>query len=212
LIPPKGYLKRLREICDKYRLLLIFDEVITGFGRLGKPFAADYFGVVPDMITIAKGVTSGAVPMGGVIVRSDIHQTLMDAPPNMIELFHGYTYSGHPLASAAANAALDLYREEGLFERAAGMAEYFQDAAHSLKGSPHIVDIRTIAMVAAIELAPIPDKPGARAYEAFVRCFEKGVLVRVSADILALSPPLIAEKSHIDQLFGTLGEVLRTVQ
>jgi beta-alanine--pyruvate transaminase len=211
LIPPKGYLKRLREICDKYGLLLIFDEVITGFGRLGKPFAADYFGVVPDMMTFAKGVTNAAVPMGGVIAKNHIYQSLMDAPPQMIEFFHGYTYSGHPLASAAASAALDLYRDEELFQRAAAISGYFQEAAHALKGLPHVADIRTIGVIAAIELEPIADKPGARVFDAFLRCFEQGVLVRASGDTIALSPPLIVEKPHIDQLFETIAGVLRTL-
>jgi len=211
LIPPVGYLKRLRQICDNYGLLLIFDEVITGFGRLGKSFAAEYFGVTPDMITFAKGCTNAAAPMGGVIAKREIYEAIMNAAPNGIELFHGYTYSGHPLASAAACAALDLYQEEKLFERAASISGYFQDAAHSLRGLPHVVDIRTIGVIAAIELEPIADKPTARAFDAFLRAFEKGVMIRTSGDIIAMSPPLIIEKQHIDQLFGTLGEVLRSL-
>jgi beta-alanine--pyruvate transaminase len=212
LLPPKGYLKRLREICDKYNLLLIFDEVITGFGRVGPhAFAADVFGVVPDMITCAKGVTNAVIPMGAVIAKSHIYDAFMNAPANSIEFFHGYTYSGHPVASAAASATLDLYREEKLFERAAGLSEYFQDAAHSLRGLPHVIDIRSIGFVAGIELQPIADKPGARAFEAFLRCFNKDVLVRTTGDVIALSPPLIAEKKHIDQLFGTIADVLKSL-
>ncbi len=212
LLPPKGYLKRLREICDKYNLLLIFDEVITGFGRVGPhAFAADVFGVVPDMITCAKGVTNATIPMGAVIAKSHIYDAFMNAPANAIEFFHGYTYSGHPMASAAASATMDLYREEQLFERAAGLSEYFQDAAHSLRGLPHVIDIRSIGLVAGIELQSIADKPGARAFEAFLRCFNKDVLVRTTGDVIALSPPLIAEKKHVDQLFGTIADVLKTL-
>jgi beta-alanine--pyruvate transaminase len=210
LIPPKGYLKRLREICDKYDLLLIFDEVITGFGRMGKNFAADYFGVTPDLITFAKGCNNGAVPMGGVIAKHEIYETFMNAPPNTIEFFHGYTYSGHPLATAAACAAIDLYREEKLFARGAEMSGYFAEGAHSLKGLPHVIDIRTIGMIGAIELEPIDGKATARAFDVFLRAFEKGVLIRTTGDIIALSPPLIIERQHIDLLFGTLGELLRT--
>ena len=212
LIPPKGYLQRLREICDKYNLLLIFDEVITGFGRVGgHAFAADVFGVVPDMITCAKGVTNATVPMGAVIAKRGIYEAFMNAPPNAIEFFHGYTYSGHPLASAAASATLDLYREEQIFQRAAGLSEYFQDAAHGLRGLPHVIDIRSIGLVAGIELQPIAEKPGARAFEAFLRCFDKNVLIRTTGDTIAISPPLIAEKKHIDQLFGTIADVLKTL-
>ena len=212
LIPPKGYLQRLREICDKYNLLLIFDEVITGFGRVGPhAFAADVFGVVPDMITCAKGVTNATVPMGAVIAKRGIYEAFMNAPANAIEFFHGYTYSGHPLASAAASATLDLYREEQIFQRAASLSEYFQDAAHSLRGLPHVIDIRSIGLVAGIELQPMTDKPGARAFEAFLRCFDKNVLIRTTGETIALSPPLIAEKKHIDQLFGTIADVLKTL-
>ncbi len=212
LLPPKGYLNRLREICDKHNLLLIFDEVITGFGRVGPhAFAADVFGVAPDMITCAKGVTNATIPMGAVIAKSHIYDAFMNAPANAIEFFHGYTYSGHPVASAAASATMDLYREEQLFERAAGLSEYFQDAAHSLRGLPHVIDIRSIGFVAGIELQPMTDKPGARAFEAFLRCFNKDVLVRTTGDVIALSPPLIADKKHIDQLFGTIADVLKSL-
>ncbi len=209
LVPPKGYLQRLRQICDKYGLLLIFDEVITGFGRLGSAFASDYFNIVPDVITCAKGITNGTVPMGAVIVRQGIYDALMNAPENTIEFYHGYTYSGHPLAAAAAIATLDLYAEEGLFQRAADLADYFADAVHSLRGLPHVIDIRNLGLVAGIELESIPGKPSARAFDCFVRCFEQGVLIRTTGDIIALSPPLIIEKRQIDELIGKLAEVLR---
>jgi beta-alanine--pyruvate transaminase len=209
LIPPKGYLERLRAICDRHGFLLIFDEVITGWGRLGTPFAVDYFGVKPDLVTFAKGVTSGTVPMGGVLVREGIYDAFMNAPANAIEFFHGYTYSGHPLAAAAAVATLRLYRDEGLLTRAASLADYFADAVHGLKDLPNVIDIRNIGLVGAVELAPRAGQPGARAFDAFVRAFEKGILIRVTGDIIALSPPLIVEKSHIDELVGTLADVLR---
>jgi beta-alanine--pyruvate transaminase len=209
LIPPKGYLERLRAICDRHGLLLIFDEVITGFGRLGKPFGADYFGVTPDLITFAKGVTSGVVPMGGVIAKNEVYDAFMQGPEPAIELFHGYTYSGHPLAAAAASAAIDLYREEGLFERAGDIAPYFEQALHSLKGLPNVIDIRNLGLIGVIEVAARPDKAGARAFDAFVDCYANGVLVRPAGDTLALSPPLIVEKHHIDQMVGALGAALK---
>jgi len=210
LVPPKGYLQRLREICDKYGILLIFDEVITGFGRLGAPFATNLFGVVPDLVCLAKGITSGAVPMGAVVVRKGIYETMMAAAPqDTIELFHGYTYSGHPLACAASLATLELYEEEQLFERAAELAPYFENAVHSLRELPHVVDVRNLGLVAGIELEPIPGKPTARAYAAFLRCLEKGVLLRTTGDIIALSPPLIISKQQIDELVGTIADVLR---
>jgi beta-alanine--pyruvate transaminase len=211
LVPPKGYLKRLREICDKHGILLIFDEVITGFGRLGASFATEYFGVKPDMITCAKGLTNGSIPMGAVICRKGIYDAFMDAPDNTIELFHGYTYSGHPVASAAGIATLEIYKEEGLFERARDLSGYWQDAVHSLKGLPNVIDLRNLGLVGAIELEPRPGKPTARAFEAFLNCYEKGVLIRTTGDIIALSPPLIVEKGHIDQIFGTIAEVLKTL-
>jgi beta-alanine--pyruvate transaminase len=211
LIPPQGYLKRLREICDKHGILLIFDEVITGFGRLGASFATDYFGVKPDLFTVAKGITNATVPMGGVFVRGGIYDAFMSAPENTIELFHGYTYSGHPLACAAGLATVDLYRDEGLFERAASLSGYFEDAMHSLKGARHVIDVRNLGIVGGIELEPIPGKPTARAFETFLKCYEKGLLIRTTGDIIALSPPLIVEKSHIDFMAGTLGDVLATV-
>ena len=207
VVPPKGYLERLRAICDKHGLLLIFDEVITGFGRLGKAFAAEYFGVIPDMICFAKGVTNAAVPMGGVIVRRHVYDAFMQGPDG-IELFHGYTYSGHPLAAAAGEATLALYHEEKLFENAARLAPYFEEAAHSMESARNVIDVRNIGLMAAIELAPRPGKPGARGYEALVRCFEAGLLTRVTGDTLACSPPLIVSRAQIDEIFGTIGKVL----
>jgi beta-alanine--pyruvate transaminase len=213
LIPPQGYLERLRAICDKHGLVLIFDEVISGFGRLGSAFAAQKFGVMPDIMTLAKAVNNASVPMGAVAVRRTIHDSVVDAgPANAIEFFHGYTYSGHALAAAAACATLDLYKREGTFERAAAMSPAFEDAAHSLKGTRHVIDVRNLGLVAGVELAPREGKPGARAYEAFLKCYEKGVLVRVTGDILAISPPLIVEPEQIARIFGTVGEVLATVE
>ena len=211
LVPPKGYLERLRESCDKYGILLIFDEVITGFGRLGISFAAERFGIVPDIITVAKGITSGTVPMGAVFVTKDIYDAFMDAPENAVELFHGYTYSGHPVACAAGLATLDVYAEEGLFQRADELSGYWEDAVHSLKGLPHIIDLRNLGLMAGIELEPRPDKPGARAFETFLKCYEDGVLIRTTADIIALSPPLIVEKAQIDQIFDTIGGALKQI-
>jgi beta-alanine--pyruvate transaminase len=208
LVPPKGYLERLREICTRHGILLIFDEVITGFGRLGAAFAADRFGVQPDIVACAKGLTNGAVPMGAVGVRRAIHDAFMNGPEQAIELFHGYTYSGHPLACAAADAAFDVYLGDRLFERAAELAPYWEDAVHGLAGLPHVVDVRTLGLVAGIELEPMPGAPARRAYEVFVDCYERGLLIRTTGDIVALSPPLILEKSHIDRMVGILGEVL----
>ncbi len=209
LVPPKGYLERLRAICDKHGILLIFDEVITGFGRLGAGFAADYFGVVPDLMTVAKGISNGTVPMGAVFARKAIYDAFMKGPETVIELFHGYTYSGHPLACAAALATLDIYKEEGLFERAAELAPYWQDAVHSLKGEPHVVDLRNLGLVAGIELESIPEKPSARGFAAFLAAYEAGVLIRTTGDIIALSPPLIVEKGQIDQIFDVLRGILK---
>ncbi|HYG89616.1 MAG TPA: aspartate aminotransferase family protein [Azospirillum sp.] len=211
LMPPKGYLERLRAICDKHGILLIFDEVITGFGRLGTSFAVERFGVMPDLVTVAKGITNGVVPMGAVFARNHVHDALMIGPEHVIELFHGYTYSGHPLACAAAEATLDTYAEEGLFERARSLEDYWADAIHALKGLPHVVDLRNLGLVGAVELEPRPGEPGKRAYEAFVKAYEKGILVRTTGDIIALSPPLIIEKEQIDELVGTLATVLRGV-
>ena len=212
LVPPVGYLQRLREICDKHGILLIFDEVITGFGRLGKGFATEYFGVEPDLITCAKGLTSGTIPMGAVICRKGIYETFIDAADasgGTIELFHGYTYTGHPVAAAAGLATLEVYKEDGLFDRAAELSGYWENALHSFKDARHVIDIRNIGMIGAIELEPRPGKPTERAYDAFVKCFEKGVLIRVTGDIIALSPPLIIEKAQIDEIFETLRDVLQ---
>jgi beta-alanine--pyruvate transaminase len=211
LIPPQGYLQRLREICDRHGILLIFDEVITGFGRTGKAFAAQTFGVTPDLITCAKALTNAAVPMGGVIVKKEIYDAFMQGPENAIELFHGYTYSGHPLAAAAAVATLDLFKQEALFERVAELAPYWENAAHSLKGLPHIIDIRTVGLIVGIELEPMAGKPTARAFEAFLRAYQKGILIRTTGDTIAMSPPFIIEKREIDQLFGTVSDILKTL-
>jgi beta-alanine--pyruvate transaminase len=211
ILPPQGYLQKLRAICDKHGILLIFDEVITGFGRLGAAFAADYFSVLPDMIICAKGLTNAAVPMGAVIVKQEIHDAFMNAAADgAIELYHGYTYSGHPLASAAMLATMDVYREEQLFKRAADIAPYFEDAAHSLKGLPYVKDVRNLGLVCGIELEGIPGKPTARAFDVFLKCFwEKGVLIRTTGDIIALSPPLIIDKAQIDQLFSAIADALK---
>src|SRR5690606_33817898 len=211
ILPPKGYLKRLREICDKHGILLIFDEVITGFGRLGTPFAADYFGVAPDIITTAKGVSNGVIPMGAVFVKKEIHDAFMNGPEHMIEFFHGYTYSGNPIACAAALGTLDTYKEEGLLTRGAELEGYWADAMHSLKGEPHVIDIRNIGLVGAIELEPIAGAPTKRAFSAFVKAFERGALIRTTGDIIALSPPLIITKGQIDELIDHVREVLRAI-
>jgi len=211
LAPPVGYLQRLRALCDKHDILLIFDEVITGFGRLGAPFAATRFGVQPDLVTMAKGITNGVVPMGAVGVRKHIHDTLMAEADAPIELFHGYTYSGHPLACAAGLATLDTYRDEGLFERAASLEPTFEAAAHSLRDAPHVIDIRNIGLVTGIELEPRPGQPGERGQEVFHACFDRGLLVRVTGDIVALSPALIVEPGQIDEMVSRLREVLATI-
>ena len=212
LIPPKGYLQRLREITRRHGILLIFDEVITAFGRVGGAFGADVFGVEPDMITFAKGVTSGTVPMGGVIVSSAIHDTFMSGPPGAIELFHGYTYSAHPLACAAGIATLQLYKDEKLFERGARMAKALEDSLHGLKGTRHVVDVRNIGLVGAVELAPRAGAPNARGFEAFLGCYDKGVLVRQTGDIIAIAPALIVEDGHIQQVVDTLRGVLEALE
>jgi beta-alanine--pyruvate transaminase len=209
LIPPKGYLQKLREICTKHGILLIFDEVITGFGRLGAPFAAQYYDVKPDMITTAKGLTNGVIPMGAVFVTSEIHDAFMSGPEHMIEFMHGYTYSGNPMACAAALATLDTYKEEGLLTRAAELADYWADGLHSLRDCPNVIDIRNTGLIGAVELEPIAGEPTKRAFTAFLRAYEKGLLIRTTGDIIALSPPLIIEKRHIDELFGKLREILQ---
>ncbi|MCX8505009.1 MAG: aspartate aminotransferase family protein [Alphaproteobacteria bacterium] len=212
LIPPKGYLEKIRAITEKYGILLIFDEVISGFGRVGKGFAAERFGVIPDMMTVAKGITNGIIPMGAVFARNHVHDAFMNGPAGMIELFHGYTYSGHPVACAAALATLDIYRDEKLFDRAIENEKMFGDMVHGLKGLPNIIDLRNIGMVGAIELAPRPDAPGARAYEVFLKCYEKGLLVRYTGDIIALSPPLIMQKPEISKIFEILGDAIKSVK
>ena len=209
LLPPLGYLERLREICSKHGILLVFDEVITGFGRLGAAFGADHFGVQPDIVTCAKGITNGVVPMGAVGVTEAIYDAFMQGPDEAIELFHGYTYSGHPLACAAADAALDVYLDDRLFERAAELAPYWEGAVHALAGLPHVVDLRNLGLIAGIELQPIPGAPTRRAFQVFQACYERGLLVRTTGDIIALSPPLILDKNHIDRIFGILADVLR---
>src|SRR6187431_2381440 len=212
LPPPKGYLQRLRQICDKHGILLVFDEVITGFGRLGAAFAAERYGVIPDMITFAKGVTSGTVPMAGVIVRKGIYDAFMRGPEHVIELFHGYTYSAHPLACAAGLATLDVYRDEELFERAAALEGKWADAALSLKGIPGVLDIRTLGLVAAIDLSSRPDAYGKRAYDSMERAFhEHGLMFRITGDTIALSPPLIITEDQIGEIFDKVGKVIRQV-
>ncbi len=207
LVPPAGYLERLREICSKHGILLIFDEVITGFGRLGKPFGSQRFGVMPDLFTSAKGLTNGTVPMGAVFIKDSIYEAFMQGPAG-IELFHGYTYSGHPVACAAGIGTLDTYAEEGLLTRAASLEKHWEDAAHALKGTRHVIDIRNCGLIAGIELEPRRGAPGARGYEAFVKAFENGVLIRVTGDTIALSPPLIIEKPQIERIFDTVRSVV----
>jgi beta-alanine--pyruvate transaminase len=212
LIPPIGYLERLRAICDAHGILLIFDEVITAFGRIGGATAAGTLGVTPDMITMAKGLTNAAVPMGAVAVRRSVHDTIVEGAADGIELFHGYTYSGHPLAAAAALATLDLYRDEGLFDRATELGRYWEDAMHSLRGKRHVIDVRTIGLVAGIELEPRAGAPTKRGTELFQKCFDAGLLVRATGDTIALSPPLILETAHIDEMAGRIGELIETVE
>jgi len=211
LLPPAGYLERLREICTKHGILLIFDEVITGFGRLGAPFATDYFGVEPDLMTVAKGITNGCVPMGAVLVKPHIHDAFMQGPLGAIEFFHGYTYSGHPLACAAALATLDVYEETGAFANAAALASTFEAELHALADKPHVIDVRNIGLVGGIELAPREGQPGARGMEAFRRAYEAGIMVRFTGDTLAMSPPLIIDRDQIETLCVTLGKVLEGI-
>jgi beta-alanine--pyruvate transaminase len=211
LIPPQGYLQRLREICTRHGILLIFDEVITGFGRVGAAFAAERYGVMPDMITCAKGLTNGVIPMGAVLTTGAIHDAFMTGPEHLIELFHGYTYSGNPVAAAAGLATLETYAEEDLFARTAGLAPYWQEALHSLKGLPHVIDIRNEGLIGAVELEPIAGEPTRRAFRAFLDAYDAGILIRTTGDIIALSPPLIIERAQIDELIGKLGDVLRAL-
>jgi len=209
LPPPKGYLERLRQICDKHGILLIFDEVITGFGRLGAAFAADYFNVIPDLMTVAKGISNATVPMGGVFVRKHIYDGLMNGPENVVELFHGYTYSAHPLACAAASAVLDIYKDEGLFQRAAELSKYWEDGVHSLRGLPGVTDIRNLGLAAGIDMEGRKDAAGARGYDTFVKAFELGLMVRQAADTIAMSPPLIIEKNQIDEIIDIAGQAIK---
>jgi beta-alanine--pyruvate transaminase len=210
LPPPKGYLERLRQICDKHGILLIFDEVITGFGRLGTAFAADKFGVIPDLMTVAKGISNATVPMGGVFVRKTVFDGLMNGPENAIDLFHGYTYSAHPLACAAASAVLDIYRDENLFERSAELSPYWEDGVHSLKGLPNVTDIRNLGLAAGIDLAP-QGPVGTRGYAAFTKAFELGLMVRQSGDAIAMSPPLVIEKAQIDEIIDITAKTIKAV-
>jgi beta-alanine--pyruvate transaminase len=211
ILPPVGYLKRLREICDKHDILLIFDEVITGFGRVGKPFAALAFDVTPDLMTTAKGLTNGAIPMGAVFALRKIYDAFMQGPENAIELFHGYTYSAHPAACAAALTTLDIYAKEGLLTRAATLAPQWEDAVHSLRGVPAVIDVRNYGLIGAVELEPRAGKPGARGFDVFLKCFEHGVMVRQTGDVIAMSPPLIIEPKQIVRIVETLAEVIRGI-
>jgi len=210
LLPPQGYLQRLREICDRHGVLLIFDEVISGFGRTGAAFASTRMEVTPDLMTLAKGLTSGTVPMGAVLARKDIYDTFMTGPDEAIEFFHGYTYSGHPLAAAAGCATLDVYTGEGLFERAAEMEASLEDALHGLRGEPHVIDIRNYGLIGAVELEPIEGRPTARAIDIFRKCYDAGVIIRTTGDIVAFSPPLIIEDSHIEQVVDTVRNAIRS--
>jgi len=211
LLPPKGYLERLRAITKKHGILLIFDEVITGFGRLGTAFGSDYFGVQPDLMSTAKGLTNGVIPMGAVMCTAEIHDAFMSGPEEAIELFHGYTYSGNPMAAAAGLATLDTYRADNLFQRAADLAPYWRDMIHGLRDCPHVIDLRNLGLIGAIELEPIPGAPTKRAFSAFLKAYDEGVLIRTTGDIIALSPPLIIEKSEIDRIGEVLDKVLREI-
>lgn len=211
ILPPKGYLERLRAICDRHGILLIFDEVITAFGRLGSPFAVEHFGVEPDIVTTAKALANGVIPMGAVFVQDKIYDAFMTGPENMVEFFHGYTFSGNPMACAAALATLDTYEEDGLLTRGAELSDYWEDAVHSLKGLPNVIDLRNMGFIAGIELEGIPGEPTKRAFEAFLKAYDMGLLIRTTGDTIALSPPLIIEKSHIDFAFGTIAEILKSL-
>ena len=211
LPPPQGYLQRLRQLCDKHGILLIFDEVITGFGRLGTPFAADFFGVTPDLMTTAKGITNGTIPCGAVFASRKVHDGLMTGPESQIELFHGYTYSAHPVACAAGLATLDIYKDEGLLTRGAKFTEHWRDALHALKGLPNVIDIRNVGLMGAVELAPRKDAPGARGYEVMVDSFNRGLYMRTAGDVLAMSPPLIVERQHIDEMMSILSDSIKRV-
>ena len=211
LLPPKGYLKKIREICTKHEIMLIFDEVICGFGRTGDAFAAKRFDVTPDIITVAKGLTSGTVPMGGVLTRGDIYDTFMTGPESAIEFFHGYTYSGHPLAAAAGCATLDVYAEDDLFNRARSLEDIFADALHSLKDEPYVIDVRNFGLIGAVELTPIEGQPTARAMGIFRDCFDKGLIIRTTGDTVAFSPPLIVKETQIEETVETIRASLRAI-
>jgi beta-alanine--pyruvate transaminase len=211
IVPPVGYLERLREICTKHGILLIFDEVITAFGRLGTPFAADYFKVVPDLTTFAKAVNNATVPLGGVMVKDEIYQAFMNGPAHMIEFFHGYTYSAHPMAVAAAHATLDVFANEKLFDRAGQLAKVLENAVHSLQGEPHVIDVRNLGLAAAVELAPIANQPGMRAIQAFLAGLDEGIMVRFSGDILALAPPFISTDTQVTDMVESLRRALRAI-
>lgn len=211
LLPPQGYLERLRSICDQHGILLIFDEVITGFGRLGAPFAVNYFGVEPDLVTTAKGLANGVIPMGAVFAQDKIYDAFMHGPDNMVEFFHGYTFSGNPMACAAAMGTLDTYEEEGLLTRAAELSDYWQDAVHSLRDLDHVIDLRNLGLIAGIELRPREGAPTARAFDAFLQAYDAGLLIRTTGDTIALSPPLIIEKSQIDFAFETLRKIIQNL-
>ncbi len=212
LIPPKGYLEKIRAICDKHGILLIFDEVITGYGRLGAPFALERFGVTPDIVTTAKGLTNGVIPMGAVFVKKEIYEAFMTGPEHLIEFAHGYTYSGNPLATAAALGTLDTYEEEGLLTRASELEDYWADGLATLKGLPHVIDLRNLGLIGAVELEPIAGQPSKRAFSAFLQAFEEGLLIRTTGDIIALSPPLIITKGQIERLFDILADVLKRIE
>ncbi len=211
LLPPKGYLQRLRKHCDDHGILLIFDEVITGYGRIGAPFGSQYFGVTPDLMVTAKGLTNGIIPMGATFASSEIYNAFMTGPEHLIELFHGYTYSGNPMSCAAALATLDTYEEEGLYTRAAELSDYWEQGLHSLKDHPNVIDVRNLGLIGAIELAPIASEPTKRGFSAFLEAYDKNLLIRTTGDIIALSPPLIISKSEIDFIFETLGSVLKSI-
>ncbi len=212
ILPPKGYLERLREICDKHGILLIFDEVITGFGRLGSPFAVDHFGIEPDIVTTAKAIANGVIPMGAVFVQDKIYDAFMTGPENMVEFFHGYTYSGNPMACAAALATLDTHEEDGTFTRGAELSDYWEDAVHSLRDLPHVIDLRNMGLIAGIELEGIPGEPTKRAFDVFLKAYDAGLLIRTTGDTIALSPPLIIEKADIDFAFDILRNILKNLE
>ena len=212
ILPPKGYLERLREICDKHGILLIFDEVITGFGRLGSPFAVEHFGIEPDIVTTAKAIANGVIPMGAVFVQDKIYDAFMTGPENMVEFFHGYTYSGNPMACAAALATLDTHEEDGTFTRGAELSDYWEDAVHSLRGLPYVIDLRNMGLIAGIELEGIPGEPTRRAFDVFLKAYDAGLLIRTTGDTIALSPPLIIEKADIDFAFDTLRNILKNLE